>query len=158
RPAVARALARDPQARFPSCLDFVRALASSERPAAPTDVELTVPTGAEGGATRVVTGEPPAKARQRRRRAAMAGGCEARFGYRFLNCVARPPLGESWVVQGPDGRKEVARFLSGFEAPAEGADPFERLAALTPPGLLPLTLVHREPNRAVLLGLLGERT
>src|SRR5262249_22192198 len=103
-------------------------------------------------------GEQPAKARQRRRRAGLAGGCDALLGYRFLNCVARTPLGESWVVQGPDGRKEVARFLSGFQAPAEGADPFERLAALTHPGLLPLTLVHREANRAVLLGFLGERT
>ncbi len=43
RPAVARALAKDPDARFPACLGFVRALLRGHRPASSSSSSLVAP-------------------------------------------------------------------------------------------------------------------
>jgi serine/threonine protein kinase len=148
RPAVARALSPDPQERFASCLDFVRALSRAGR--------AESGGGEDGANRREDTTRPVRRERPQPKRTPVAVNCEALIGYRYLGCLGRTPLGEAWSVLAPDGRREVARFLAGIED--AGAAPFERLAALAHPGLLPLRVVHREPNRAVLLGEASERT
>src|SRR5439155_23470927 len=111
RPVVARALAKNPQMRFASCTDFVRALASGSvlLPASPTpkpgehpeDAEPAwdetwkkVPGPTEVGPLPRPNLEPPAVE-----------------GHRLIQHVASSPFGEAWKAQALDGRERLAMLL-----------------------------------------------
>jgi serine/threonine protein kinase len=136
RSVVARALAKDPDDRFPSCTDFMLALASGSevvppwRTAAalatraraddetrphPTPTKLLKrPTVApeETASDEDVEPLPPPPARQ---------GLSLP-GYQILDCVGRSSLGDLWTVRAEDGRERLARFLP----PDLGGDPSEQ--------------------------------
>jgi serine/threonine protein kinase len=176
RPVVARALAKEPQERFPSCTDFVQALLGGANPARnggrveangpaasqagsqPATVRVVAP-GAEdqpaagGNGERSELGErpPPPPA---------AAPAPLLPGYRFLDHLGRSPLGEFWKIQGPDGQERLAKFVFGYARRDAQHDEevIQRLKALRHPLLPRLKVVPGLPGRLVLLSDLVEGT
>jgi serine/threonine protein kinase len=158
RALVARALAKEPTQRYPSCLDFLRALASVLSSAGATAVDnkqINVTTSeidlkspdAVPAATPPNPSTPPAAAPS------------LVAGYRFLNCLSRTAVSESWIVETPDGRQRLGRLIHGNAA--EGVAErrvLEHLASLRHPALLPVEVLHGEGGRILLIGELPDLT
>lgn len=142
RAVLARALEADPGKRYPSCAEFVRALVGEAAPARrgqPTTLmQDGAPAPEEGAAKRPLL-EP--------------GRCTDLPGYRFLNCTARHPGAEWWVVALPDGRTRLARLVHSFGRldPAREREAAARLTALSHPALLRFEAVRTEPDRVALV-------
>jgi serine/threonine protein kinase len=163
RAVLGRALADDPEARFPSCVEFVRALTAAGMvappPAAPTPPagDRPAPEMPEGNRTtflgRSATPETPATDARPGAAGILSGTCAALPGYRFVSCVGRHPGGESWVVVLPDGRTRLARLVHGFTelVPAQEREAVRRLAALSDPALPRCEVVHTDPGRVILV-------
>lgn len=81
-------------------------------------------------------------------------------GYQFLDCIGRNPLGETWKVVGPDGRRYLVKMVSGFE----GADPqvegrnVTLLASIKHQGLLQGEVLYNGPGHLALVNDLVETT
>jgi serine/threonine protein kinase len=156
RPVVARALAKDPSERFPSCTHFVRALLSAGvgSPAAAGSSQSETPLpgthrtvrdvkqpGGNGAADSAATARQLSPAN----RAALPG-------YEFLASLGNSPLAEIWKVRAPDGRERIVKFLYGLargnkHRPASAA---QRLQALNYPTLLPVEVLRVDPGRLIL--------
>jgi serine/threonine protein kinase len=149
RPLLARALARDPEQRFPSCLDFINALVpGQDAPPDPAGDQAPgrSPAGRSGMPGCSLSGFPrvPLSARPTNSTANPAEpgpvpeptpatehfsgvetvpgpqpGSALLPGHRFLDCLGQGPLAETWQVQAPDGRRRLAQLLPGLV----GADP-----------------------------------
>jgi serine/threonine protein kinase len=128
QPILARALAKNPAARFPSCSDFVKALAIAE--GSRTEDRRARRSGAFPAKTRTSLLEQ----------------------YRFLDCLTRTPVAEVWRALAPDGRRRLVKYVFNFGCPSTGGieAPVDRLRALQHAGLVP-TEVLEAPNRLVLL-------
>src|SRR5262249_14862672 len=131
--AVARALSRTPENRFPSCSDFVHALAA--------------------GQTEVVAVAPPAAA------TTPAPEEDAAFKpldlsdeyfehLRLLDCIRRTPLTEVHRAERADGGERLVTILFGCGGREEEAA--GRLTALQHPALTPVKAV-RDPRRGLIL-------
>jgi serine/threonine protein kinase len=179
RPVVARALAKDPAQRYPSCGDFVRALladTASQEAEIPGPVRAAADGGPGGGNAAmgetvddlVMTPPPPDGASPRRHgaepgtraRSSHVVGQLALPGYRSLARLGTTPVTEVWKVQAADGRVRLAKVLYGFARP----DPagltvaLARLAALRHPALAPLEIAQHDPGRLVVVTDLVEPT
>jgi serine/threonine protein kinase len=172
KPILARALAKEPRQRYPSCCAFVEALralsdAPSSRPAGKrathSDLNLgkraatlagsraararpappaKTPAAAETAAPSPLNGETPAD----------TGTFLA--GYRLLECLHRHAAIEVWKAQTSDGRKRLVKLLNGFDDEEEersGGDPLARLRALRHPCLPPLEIQHGLGGRLALI-------
>jgi serine/threonine protein kinase len=133
RPVVARALAKDPAERHPSCTDFLRALESS---------------GAGGGK---LSSPPPAETRCDLPAATTPvrpthGQCLP--GHQFLSCLGRTPHTEIWEAQTSDDRRWLVKFLYGVVGrdPVREKEAVRRLEALRHPALAPLRVVPAGPG------------
>jgi serine/threonine protein kinase len=176
RPAVARALAKHPQERFPSCTEFVQALVAGSdhaRGGAVHEPGLPAPTQ-EGSCPATVCILPPAAedppsagAGSERREPgerppppAPAAPAPLLPGYRFLDHLGRSPLGEHWKIQGPDGQEWLAKFVFGYARrdPRHEEEVSQRLKALRHPRLPRIKVVPGLPGRLVLLSDLVEGT
>ncbi len=174
RPIVARALARDPTARYASCTEFVRALApelmpvnsspfldnlltegSASRRAAGTSGTRPVLTHATLAVPRD-PGSPGA-----RRRASPPPGPPAEgpefAGYRLVKCLTRSLLCETWKALAPDGRTRLVKFPNGL---TDGSDVTEAgilefLTAGHDPRLQPVELLSNGSRVALVCDPLG---
>jgi serine/threonine protein kinase len=175
RPLVARALAKTPEQRFPSCMDFVRALigvidADGEvvRVVRP---ERRTPPPASVAATRVA----PSVLQQNQATVPSAAAAslpptgpenDALYlpqsseitlpGYRFLSCVGRSPFGCLWTAQDADGRERLAHVLLNMGHVA--ADAATRLRNLHHPALADREVFWVPPGCLVIVTELGGRT
>jgi serine/threonine protein kinase len=153
RAAIARALAKDPEERFPTCGDLVRALS------APT----------ESPASRVVRARPSAQGRLRvgagDTRSTVAstvqlGPAEGKAlpDYSFLTCLSRDPLAETWEAQTAEGKRRLVKFLyaAGGASRQREQEAVLHLQALRHPALLPLSMVPGSPGCLVLVSDLVE--
>jgi serine/threonine protein kinase len=143
---VARALAKDPGQRFPSCMDFIRALQNEG-----TVLSLAVGDAAERSGEDD-TGETVANQKadtdtDLRRPASAPAELP---GYRFVECLGSSPLADQWKVEGPDGRERVVKFIYGFSG-RNLEDVVLRLKSLHHPGLLPAEVLKVEPGRLILV-------
>jgi serine/threonine protein kinase len=175
RPAVARALAKNPDRRFPSCADFIFALicgaGTGERPAGggkegrrakaarkkrSERAEIGADTATIGPAnTQAHEPDPAGTAR--------AGGPRAAAtlaGHRLLECVLRTPFTEVWKAQAPDGTNRLVKSLFGLGGRESGADgdAVRRLLSLRHPALLPVEVLQRSPGCLVLASGVAEKT
>ncbi len=160
RPAVGRALAKDPHTRFPSCAAFVDALRTgaageaSLPPSPPihrnqrdtrTDIPIanlsSTPVGPNTMLPRL---NPPTVALQKRPAA------DPLDGYQFDECLVHAASGDTWAARSPDGRKRLVRFLvsSGDEKEQER---LTRFRALRHRALEPTELVGGEAFRLALI-------
>jgi serine/threonine protein kinase len=158
RPAVARALSKDPQQRFGSCTDFVRALGTTR--AAATGAPRPTPVGRSGRvrpglASR--TGVSAPSGTETRGDASLAstvslGPAEARVlpDYQFLGCLSRDPLGETWEAQTAEGKRRLVKFFyvaRGGNLLQEEA--IKHLQTLRHPALLPVSVTRAGPGALV---------
>ncbi len=124
KPIVARALAKEPRERFPTCSAFVQALldrgSGDDTPSrqAFTDVgEWNTPLPQSHSFT-----TPPPHLLTTPHATPEEGPSQGVLpGYQFLDCVGRGSLGEVWKVKAPDGRPLLARIIVNpvFGAKAE---------------------------------------
>jgi serine/threonine protein kinase len=162
RPALARALAKEPRERYPSCGAFIKALRQlSDLPprsvasqSTKHDIELGELAATPPG-TKQVRGVGPASPMPvPASEAAMPSDPQAFLaGYQLLECVNRHAAAEMWKAQTADGRKRLLRLINGYDA-AEArpqGDPLLRLRQIHHPNLLPLEIQLGPPGRLALI-------
>jgi serine/threonine protein kinase len=132
RPIVERALAKNPQDRFPSCADFIRALQAA------TPLDGTAPASGQGA----------------------AGSSKTVANYRLISCLHSTPLTEVWKATSSGGVNRLVKFVYGFTGPQgrAGEEAVARLKAIRHPTLAPLEVVQTSPGCAVLATDLVEKT
>jgi serine/threonine protein kinase len=173
RSVVARALAGDPDLRFATCTELIKALVLGhvEMAVAPSGIRPAVPrpaTAARPVARPVSTGRAdPGRFREAADRPPPAvlsvpatppapgdGPPDPAEDdgelpvYQFVRCLNRTPLTEVWDVHDSRGRRRLAKILFG-RAGADAAA-LNRLLALRHPVLAPLEFVQHTPGRLVL--------
>jgi serine/threonine protein kinase len=149
RALVARALAKNPDHRFPACLDFVRALQADATPKADSEPALLRPA-ATGSAETVLVGRGDTQKFRLPAAPSLPAGVLA--DHRFLERVSNSPLAEVWKAQAPDRRKRLVQLLYGFRAPEKALkDAVARLQSVTHPALLAPDVAHVDSGRIVLV-------
>lgn len=151
---VARAMAKNPDQRFASCLDFIRALQAGQAPAQVkmdtyTDLSVTPVPGISGDTVSTKTSDT---ARIVRPAARPVLPKNVLADYRFLECIGNSPLMEVWKTQAPDGTKKRIQLLYGLGGTdlARLKDALVRLQSIQHPALFAPHLVHVEPGRVIL--------
>jgi serine/threonine protein kinase len=164
RPALARALEKDPAKRFPSCTAFLQVLLDGYRPTADGAPEE------ETHLLRRVRGRRPPPADGRSPETVPAGGANLRDtptgarpspaagpdvvpGLKLLECLSRNALAEAWRAESGDGLPRLVYLLSGLAGwQAEGESPLaDRLRALRHPALLETQVLRSSAGRVVLV-------
>src|SRR5262249_32032064 len=112
RPIVARALHKNPNERFPCCMDFVQALmaegTATLSPRSEYNLQLTpVPYT---GDTQMATGQNTEGWRAHQ---VPTLPPEVLPGYCFLECLTNSPLVETWKVQLGESRPKLVHFMFG---------------------------------------------
>jgi serine/threonine protein kinase len=160
RAIVARALARDPEERFPTCTEFVRALAPALMPAnlspflgALLSGGAGARTGARGGHGGTRAGSTHDTLLLSRTNAPEApppaADLPAFAGYRLIKCLAQGPLGETWQAEAPGGGTRWLKFPAGL-TDGLGAAEVEAIRVLTGrghPRLLPMEVLKNDEGR-----------
>ena len=131
---MARALAKNPNKRFPSCMAFIESLLSEK----------------EEVAKIIGNGNQPQQHVQDSGLVPSPVPADLLPGFHFAECLSRSPLVDHWQVQGPDGKERNARILFGFVAGGGQQAAVEQLRSLHHPGLI-ATEVITAPGRIVLL-------
>ena len=142
---VARALSKDPAARFPSCSDLVNALASGETEVVSSTTVTSVP------AHTVDTQRNPAARTPHSRKPSvrpLSLPPEVLGGIQIRDLVSRTPLSEVWRATTAQGHSRLVKVLFGCRGP--GDESIARLQKLRHPLLLPIDLLHHSPGRLVL--------
>ncbi len=155
RPILARALAKDPDQRFPSCTALVQALADVGG-----GTRGRGPAGANGAARSEnpsdlagrETARPELDITPGRSRHAVPA-VAALTGYEFVDSVGCSPLADVWKARRPDGRPCLVRLVYGLGSrDARGLEEaVVRLTALRHPAVNPTEVVQCDPGRLVLV-------
>jgi serine/threonine protein kinase len=172
REVIARALAKDPDNRFPSCLEFMEALVSWPDPLAKTPTPGSFRAESlRGGepASRFVTNtenDTPLLVRPKRASAStndhdpssvspVGPSLSPPSWLAFLGCkpIARlgRDLNETWRVLGSDGREQIVRSLSGVVRADETAGQLAGLIRSLKHPALPPTKVFRTQQDVLLI-------
>ncbi len=161
RPVVARALAKKPEDRFPSCGAFIQALTHGPTAGAglpgPSQI-FSVPDRASPAPKQETEGDAPLRDTNMRVAPSTvqvpvvrtASTVPEFAGLQLLECLSRQP-GELWRGLAPNGGKRLIRFLVG----ADGV-PLARLAQLQHRYLAKVEVLHPCPNRVVLVSEAGD--
>ena len=153
RAIVARALAKNPDHRFASCLDFVRALkADVSTQSNDSESDLTLASVAASKSETVIarlgdTPRPPSAPSK------PALPDDVLSDHRFLECISNSPLMEVWKTQTPDGAKKRVKILFGLGSPdiVRLKEALTRLKSMQHPAVLTPEVAHVEPGRLVLV-------
>jgi serine/threonine protein kinase len=164
RPVVARALAKEPRERFPSCLAFVQALEDAlpemiDRPHARVALG-EVGVEATNNTEEVTHTERYETQAQFQSDSSLTADPENRLrNYRFLECLGRSAGMEVWRAQDRVGYRKLVKLLAGFDPQqlSRGC-PWQRLAQLDHPTLLPCEVVPAGPGRLAAITDPAEQT
>ncbi len=133
RTVVARALAKDPARRYPTCTEFLRALPSG----GVASGQLSSPALTETRCDFPTAATAPVRPAH--------GQCLP--DHQFLACLGRTPHTEVWEAQTADSRRWLVKFLYGFgRDAAREKEAVRRLEALRHPALVPLRVVPAGPG------------
>lgn len=154
RAIVARALAKNPDHRFPTCMDFVRALkgdvSSAVRIERRSEANLNL-AAASSTAETVITrfGEATPTPNPAGKTALPE---KVLADQRLVNCLENGPLLEAWKIQKPDGTQRRLQILFGLGDPdaPKFKESLARLRAIQHPALYTPEFVYAEPGRLVL--------
>jgi serine/threonine protein kinase len=152
RPIVARALAKDPSARFRSCSELINVLLSGQADSGATVVDLPLRAATPDEDTRRT---PAVKTLHTRNLAALRppttpGNAAA---IEIGELVSRTPHTETWNAHTADGEARLVKVLFASAT----SEAVMRLAALRHPALLPIEVVQHAPGKLVLAMPAGER-
>jgi serine/threonine protein kinase len=149
REVIARALAKSPSDRFPSCAELVEALQAGLTEV----VSSTIPASRIAEDTRRIPSLRAMKTRPVLRPPSAVFG-EKFPGLTVGDLVSRTPLTEVWSAETADGSPRLVKVLFGCGVAEGGA----RLMALRHPSLAPIEVLHQSPGRLVLSTPPGERS
>ena len=171
RPVVARALNKDPQKRYASCLDFICALKGAQPSKCHEICDNELPTESSSAPIKTVPG-PTAENSQALTQTPssnrMANGDTDRSGkglpvlppglagYKLLENQGSSLLADIWKASAPDGRLRQIKFIYGFTGRAEEA--IRRLRALQHPALPQAEVVQNGPGWLVLVNDYGKES
>ncbi len=155
REVVARALAKTPAARFPSCSDFVQALLAGLTEVVSSTIGADLPEtintpNAETRPTSCLKTVRVARVALRPPALPAEAG-EMKIG----ELVTRTPLSEVWRAQGPDGSPRLIKVLFGARP---GDDSLARLSGIAHPLLARLEILDHTPGRLILSTVPGEQS
>jgi serine/threonine protein kinase len=149
RPVVARALAKKPEERFPSCSDFIHALVAGQTEVVsrtvvlPPDPPPASPPRTPSRPIRSLASRPPV----------IDGPADLQLGA----LVGRTPLTEVWDAHAlRDGEHRHVKIIYGL--PTAHGEPVDRFLDLQHPSLWPLELLQQARGRLVLSTPVPERT
>jgi serine/threonine protein kinase len=150
RAIIARALAKNPEHRFASCMDLVRALKADVSTArSDSDSDLTLVSAAKSDGLIPRFGDTTKLPRAPKKPAlpdkVLTDG-------RFLECLTNSPLLEVWKAQMADGTKKRVKILYGLGSSnfAKVKETLGRLQCMQHPAVLTPEVVHVEPGRLIL--------
>jgi serine/threonine protein kinase len=146
RPIIARALAKNPDHRYGSCMALVRALAGESTPTPTSDPDMAPPS------VRPMDTQVASDTERVRQTKAPPLPPNVLGDYRFLESQGSTPLMDLWKVMAPNGRIKLVKLVYGFSSdPKRLAEAVARLKELHHPGLVPNEVVHVDRGRIVLL-------
>ena len=154
RPLIARALAKNPEDRFPSCMDLVRALQGEVAGSASASVPANKPeTQASPSAQPMAeTLNNLAADTQKNRPRQPVLPPDVLTDTIFQESLGNSPLFDLWKVQTPGGQKRVVKLVYGLGGPtAKLKESVQCLKSFHHPALVPNEIVLFEPGRLVLL-------
>ncbi|HWY88678.1 MAG TPA: protein kinase, partial [Gemmataceae bacterium] len=152
RALIARALAKNPEDRFPSCMELVRALAGESGQATPTLIKTgsSETAGSPAAQNMAETLTYCASENQQPRCPVLPPDVLA--GHVFLEPMGNSPLFDQWKVQTPDGQKRVVKLLYGLGNPTPKLqENLLCLRSLHHPALVPSEVVATLPGRLILI-------
>jgi serine/threonine protein kinase len=149
---VARALSKDPAARFPSCSDFVNAIALGETEVVSTTI-VTNSSAKEDETRRNPTARTPRTRMVSVRPPSLPPDVQS--GIRIGELVSRTPLTEVWRATDAGGTARLVKVLFGCRGP--GDESVRRLGELRHPLLLPIDVLHHAAGRLILSMPAGDR-
>jgi serine/threonine protein kinase len=155
RAIVARALAKNPEHRFASCLDFVRALkadvaSSRGDPSSDADLALASAAAVSTGDTVTARFGDTTQLPSAPKKPALPDNVLA--DYRFLECLSNSPLMEVWKAQTSAGTKKRVKILYGLGSAdvARLKEALVRLQSMQHPAVLTPHVTHVEQGRVIL--------
>jgi serine/threonine protein kinase len=155
RAIVARALSKNPEDRFPTCLDFVRALKAEIAPLrrdSIRDFDLG-PASAMGynSDTAIARLGDTVKLATVPLTPVLPHGVLTE--YRFAECLSNSPLMDVWKAQTPEGARKRVKILYGLGSPdvVKLQEALARLQSIQHPAVLTPQVIHIEPGRLILL-------
>jgi serine/threonine protein kinase len=130
RPAVARALSKNPDQRFPTCMDLVQALEAGGKP-----IHIETKDSSSPAVRPSTLGNGPV---------------QARFlpDYAFHGCLGRTPFSENWEAHAPEGKRRLVKILFGvtWPNPAREQEAIATLQSLQHPALPPNRVLSGGPG------------
>lgn len=152
RPIIARALAKNPDHRFPSCMALVRALVGEPTPFPSSDPDI--PPVVRPVETQIAAETETIRASKS---PSLPSGVLPNF--HFIDSLGSSPLMDLWKVQTPNGRNRLVKFVYGFNYDAKRIpEVVARFKELHHPGLVPNEVTHVDRGRIVLLSDLVKQT
>lgn len=163
RPHLARALAKNPEDRFPSCMDFIRALqgqaagpgaASAHVPLPPLAAAETIGNSGHVTQRHSTQGHSTQEHCMQRKSPTLLPNLPPGVltGYRVLESMGGSHVMDAWKVRSPAGDERLVKYLYGY--PSAYLDRLKRdvarLEAINHPALVPVEIVHTEPGRVIL--------
>jgi len=152
---LARALAKDPNQRFSSCLELIRALQGDAKPL--LSIQSSPDAPKQNRETRPASMADTVRPTSNRMPILPD---EVLPDYRFVESMGNTPLLELWKVQGPEESERLLKFVFGFASKDEQTRKIKiaRFRSIQHPGLLHNEVVLAEPGRLVLLSDLPRET